>query len=88
MGDWQARKQEAAMADKRLKAIQRGGIEAIWILLSTGDVYYRAAAILLLQEYCKSLVASGRGEYASRLVQEIRDSDPYKSRHEGGKLRP
>lgn len=74
--------------DKRLKAIPRNGIEAIWTLLHTGDVYYRAAAILLLQEYCKTLVANGRGEYASRLVEEFRNADIYKSRHDGGKLRP
>lgn len=76
------------MTDKRLKSVRRGGIEAIWILLATGDVYYRAAAILLLEAYCKTLVANGKGEYASRLVQEFRAADPYKSRQEGGKLRP
>jgi len=66
------------MSDKRLKSITRGGEEAIWHLLASGDVYYRAAGILLLQAYCNTLVANGRWEYASRLVQVFRDADPYK----------
>ena len=60
-------------------------IEAIWNLLESGDVYYRAAAILLLQEYVKTLTANGKGEYASRLVQTFRNEDPYKGRRPRGK---
>jgi hypothetical protein len=71
--------------DKRLKATGHNAIQAIWNLLVTGDVYYRAAAILLLQEYCKTLVAIGRGEDASKIVQAFRDADPAKHRRPKGK---
>lgn len=52
------------------------GVVAIWKLLASGNKYYRAAAILLLKEYASVLTANGKGEYASRLVQAIRENDP------------
>lgn len=70
--------------DKRLKLTNNNPIQAIWNMLSTGDVYYRAAAILLLQEYCKTLVAVGKGDTATKLVQVLRDADPYKWRRPPG----
>lgn len=73
------------MSDKRLKETGHNAIQAIWNLLVTGDVYYRAAAILLLQEYCKTLVAVGQGERASQIVQAFRDADPLKHRRSKGK---
>lgn len=71
--------------DKRLKATGHHPIQAIWNLLATGDVYYRAAAILLLQEYCKTLVAVGRGDKATQIVQAFRDADPMKHSRPRGK---
>lgn len=63
----------------------RSTIEAIWFLLATGNVHYRAAAILLLQEYCKTLVASGKGNQASELLQIFRDEDPKRDKRPKGK---
>lgn len=79
------------MTDKRLKSAGGHPIQAIWNLLVTGDVNYRAAAILLLQEYCKTLVAAGKGDQASQLVQAFRDADPLKHTRPRGaenRLRP
>jgi hypothetical protein len=70
--------------DKRLKLTNNNPIQAIWNMLVTGDVYYRAAAILLLQEYCQALVAVGKGDTATKLVQALRDADPYKWRRPKG----
>lgn len=67
------------MADKRLKATRNSGIQAIWNLLQTGDPFYRAAAILLLKAHAETLIANGKYEYASRLVQAFREADPIKS---------
>lgn len=78
------------MSDKRLKT-HSGGIEAIWNLLASGDKFYRAAGILLLEHYASTLTANGKGEYASRLVQAFRDNDPYKftrPKHARNKLCP
>lgn len=71
--------------NKHLKETGHNTIQAIWNLLVTGDVLYRAAAILLLQEYCKALVAVGHGDKATQIVQAFRDADPYKWRRPKGK---
>lgn len=60
-------------------------IEAVWMLLNSGSVYFRAAGILLLQAYTKELVAAGRGQEASELVQIFRDEDPWKKSRPRGK---
>ena len=67
------------MTDKRLHATHNSGIQAIWNLLMTGDVFYRAAGILLLKAHVQTLIAAGKYEYASRLVQAFRENDPMKS---------
>ena len=66
-------------------------IEAVWMLLNSASVYFRAAGILLLQEYTKELVAMGRGQEASELLQIFRDEDPWKKSRSRGRenvLRP
>lgn len=73
------------MVDKRLKVVKRDGIEAIWNLLQTGDVYYRAAGILLLEAYVKQLIIAGKWEYAARVVRAFRESDPYRFTRPKGK---
>jgi len=63
-------------------------VESIYYLLTTHNPYYRAAAILLLREFATYLVANGKGEWASRIVQTMRDEDPRHSARRDGKLHP
>lgn len=59
----------------RYRANPHNTIEAVWLLLKTRNQFMRAAGILLLKEYVGFLAANGKGDLASKIVEQFRDAD-------------